>query len=300
MSGEWLSRPDTQNERPLREAGTWNLGGCFAKREPARRQTMSAGMTADVRVRTAVIETSAAVCVGLLLAAVGPFGTFGQAPISERLVYWIGVVLIAFIVYRPACGLCERLARSLRLAPAFGWSAAVVIASFPLTLLVWLASYRHTPSLWPSFTEYVQFYGSVILIGAGLMLVVWLVRRGSGGSAQAPPEAPPAPAPVLLRPRLLDRLPPKLGDELIALEMEDHYVRVHTSRGSHLLLMRMRDAIAELDGTEGAQVHRSWWVARDGVTRVDRQGRRLAIGLSNGLEVPVSRERKPSLPAWVS
>jgi hypothetical protein len=261
---------------------------------------MSAAMAANDRVRTAIIETTAALCVGLLLAAVGPYGTFGQAPISERLIYWTGVVLIAFMVYRPACSLGERLARSLRLAPAFGWSAAVVIASFPLTLLVWLASYRHTPSLWPSFTEYVQFYGSVILIGAGLMLVVWLVRRGSGGSAQAPPEAPPAPAPVMLRPRLLDRLPPKLGDELIALEMEDHYVRVHTSRGSQLLLMRMRDAVAELDGVEGAQVHRSWWIARSAVARVEPHGRTLAIKLANGLKVPVSRERKPSLPAWVS
>jgi hypothetical protein len=264
---------------------------------------VSAAVTADVRVRTAVLETTAALCVGLLLAAVGPYGTFGQAPIGERMVYWMGTILIAFVVYRPACSLGERLAHSLSLAPAFGWFAAVVLATFPLTLLVWLASYRHTPSLWPSFTDYVHFYGSVVLIGAGLMLVVWLVRRGSGTAGQPGAEAvlPDVSEPACKppRPRLLERLPATLGDEIAALEMEDHYVRVHTSRGSDLLLMRMRDAVAELDEVEGAQVHRSWWVARSAVARVERHGRRLAIKLSNGLQVPVARERNGALPAWL-
>jgi hypothetical protein len=263
---------------------------------------MTTEAIAGLRTRTAVIETVAALCAGLLLAAVGPFGTFSQAPLSERLVYWIGVILVAFIVYRPACSVGERLTARLQLSPAFGWSAAVVIATFPVTLLVWLASYRHTPSLWPSLTEYVQFYASVILIGAGLMVVIWLVGRGSTKSAfplvaLAPPVASAASPPF--RPRLLDRLPPRLGAELVALEMEDHYVRVHTGRGNHLILMRLRDAVAELDGVEGAQVHRSWWVARSAVMRVKRQGRRTVIELTNGLQVPVPRERNASLPPWL-
>lgn len=265
---------------------------------------MSATVATHVQARTAVLEVTSALCVGLLFAAVGPFGTFGQAPISERLVYWVSVILIAFVVYRPVCSLGERLARSIRLAPAFGWCAAVMLASFPLTLLVWLASYRHTPSLWPSSAEYLQFFGSVILIGAGLMLVVWLVRRASADAGlpevrTALPRASPA-AFAPPRPRLLERLPSRLGEEIVALEMEDHYVRVHTSRGSDLLLMRMRDAVAELDAIEGAQVHRSWWVAQSAVARVERQGRRLTIELANGQQVPVSRERNGLLPVWVN
>jgi hypothetical protein len=258
---------------------------------------MSFAATSDRHTRSLVIETVTVLGVGLMLAAVGPYGTFAQAPLSERLIYWIGVILMAFLVYRPACRAGERLALRLQLSEAFGWTAAVVLASLPLTLIVWLASFRHTPSLWPSFAEYVEFYASVFLIGAGLMLVVWLVRRADSFAA-GPAEAR-MPALAAIRPRLLDRLPAKLGEELIALEMEDHYVRVHTRGGSHLLLMRMRDAIAELDGVDGAQVHRSWWVARSAVARVERQGRRVAIELDNGLEVPVSRERSGSLPAWV-
>ena len=49
---------------------------------------------------------------------------------------------------------------------------------------------------------------------------------------------------------LFDQLPPELGSAIIALEMEDHYLRVHTRLGSDLILLRMRDALAELDGLD--------------------------------------------------
>jgi DNA-binding LytR/AlgR family response regulator len=59
--------------------------------------------------------------------------------------------------------------------------------------------------------------------------------------------------------------------------------------------MRLSDAIAELDGVEGLQVHRSWWVARDAVDEVKRDGRNLRLRLSNGVEAPVSRNRANDL-----
>ena len=88
----------------------------------------------------------------------------------------------------------------------------------------------------------------------------------------------------------LERLPVKYRTaDLHAISSEDHYLRVHTSLGEELILMRLADAVRELDGAEGLQVHRSWWVAKSGVTdekRVD--GRRLLV-LPSGTEVPVSR-----------
>ncbi|MFV4649348.1 LytTR family DNA-binding domain-containing protein, partial [Mycobacterium tuberculosis] len=70
---------------------------------------------------------------------------------------------------------------------------------------------------------------------------------------------------------LLDRLPPRLGRNLLCLRMEDHYVRAHTDRGSDLLLMPLKAAVAELGEVEGMQVHRSWWVARSAVAEVDER-----------------------------
>jgi DNA-binding LytR/AlgR family response regulator len=47
--------------------------------------------------------------------------------------------------------------------------------------------------------------------------------------------------------------------------------------------------LAELQGIEGAQVHRSWWVARDAVSSSRRVDGRLVLVLRNGTETPVSR-----------
>jgi DNA-binding LytR/AlgR family response regulator len=77
--------------------------------------------------------------------------------------------------------------------------------------------------------------------------------------------------------------------------MEDHYVRAHTGAGSTLLLMRLRDAVAELDAVDGRQVHRSWWVARNAVARAEPAGRGWKLTLRNGLVVPVPRERAGEL-----
>ena len=258
-----------------------------------------------LHLRTAALEAIAILAAGAILAIVGPYGTFSQADLAERMVYWIGVILIAFLLYRPACAVAARTARRLDLPEGLGWAAAVLIGTFPVTLVVWLASYRHTPSLWPTFGEYVGFYGSVIVIGGGLMLLVWLVDRAASAAvtAAAPAPAPlhfsPEPVPAttpLGEPPILARMAPALRGELLALEMEDHYVRVHTSRGSSLLLMRMGDAVAASGDVPGVQVHRSWWVARAAVERFDRDGRKARITLCNGLIVPVSRERLSDLP----
>ena len=85
----------------------------------------------------------------------------------------------------------------------------------------------------------------------------------------------------------------ELHVEVLALQAEDHYVRVHTAKGSTLLLMRMADAIAELDGQAGMQVHRSWWVARAAVSGAAPTGRRASLILVNGLAVPVARAAMP-------
>jgi DNA-binding LytR/AlgR family response regulator len=97
--------------------------------------------------------------------------------------------------------------------------------------------------------------------------------------------------------KLAQRLPGRLGSDILCLQMEDHYVRVHTSLGQEMILMRMRDAIAEMAGIEGTQVHRSWWVARHAVATVKRDGKTATLTLSTKVEVPVARDRVADLKA---
>jgi DNA-binding LytR/AlgR family response regulator len=56
----------------------------------------------------------------------------------------------------------------------------------------------------------------------------------------------------------------------------------------------MKDALAELDGADGMQVHRSYWVARDAIKASQRKGRKTLLVLNYGLHVPL---RESFLPA---
>ncbi len=52
--------------------------------------------------------------------------------------------------------------------------------------------------------------------------------------------------------------------------------------------MRLSDA-ASRTGRQGHQPRRSWWVARDPIPEVARDGRNLRLKLLNGLKVPLAR-----------
>ena len=110
-----------------------------------------------------------------------------------------------------------------------------------------------------------------------------IIRRRTPTHTHAAPAGAPAP-------KFLARLPDKLkGAEVWAVEAQDHYLRLHTSAGQDLILMRLSDAIAELEGIEGAQTHRSWWVAKAAVVETERAEGRAILTLRDGSKIPVSR-----------
>ncbi len=116
------------------------------------------------------------------------------------------------------------------------------------------------------------------------------VARDSAPVARDPAPAVPLPAVAMPASPLLSRLPPTIGRDIIALSAQEHYTEVHTSQGSTLVLMRFADAMtAAAAVTSGTRVHRSYWVARNAVERIEGEGERMILGLSNGMKVPVSR-----------
>ncbi len=128
-------------------------------------------------------------------------------------------------------------------------------------------------------------YGYVIAVSALMTTGAWAVER-----LVEKPLAPPPAQPGARAGAFLDRLPVRLrGADLYAIESEDHYLRVHTSAGQELILMRLADAVRELAGVEGLQTHRSWWVAKQGLADVVKGDGRLILKLKSGVEAPVSR-----------
>lgn len=221
-----------------------------------------------------------AVLAGVFMASVGAFGTGVIGPVT-RFAYWIGVMTV---------GASGGIAVSM-LVDRGGWfddrpflqgSLIVILLTAPLTFVIWLIStvaFRDTPlhAVDPGF-----LLGPVFLVTCAMTALNYFTERKPVETRDAPAGAPP--------PRFMERLPGKLrGAEVFAVEAEDHYLRLHTSRGQDLILMRLSDAVAELEGVEGARVHRSWWVARAAVEGARRGDGRATLTLKDGAEVPVSR-----------
>lgn len=239
-------------------------------------------------LRSLIVELAVMVAIGVMLALLGPFGSFALGGFAVRLAYWVPLSLIGYAIYRPVTALGQRLAAALHFPELAGLVAANLIAAVPASVAIVLWN-GNAVGEFGGIERWFTHYSYVAVIGAVVTIVYQLIGR-----SHAPASPEPEPEPV--RPRFLDRLPPAWGDRLVALEMEDHYVRAHGPDGkSELLLMRLRDAVEELDGMEGMQVHRSWWVARNAIEGSRRVGRNLRLKLVGNLEAPVARDRASDL-----
>lgn len=276
-------------------------------REPVREPTSASptvplAMTAMkarlwfADARSVLVELAVASGLGVLLALLGPFGTFAMASAAERILYWVALLLVAWLLYQPVWRASGPLAARLDLPAGLIAGGLLFLMSLPMTAIVWLASFRHTPTPLPGPLQFVEMFGKVSLIAALLSTLCWMVeRRRSIGSSPPVQAEPQARADLAPEPPFMSAVPHHLRGRLIALEMEDHYLRVHTDRGSALILLRIRDAVAQLPPEAGAQVHRSWWVARSAVREICRDGKKLSLLLENDLRLPVSRERVAEL-----
>ncbi len=223
---------------------------------------------------------------GLLLAYLAPFGS-DKADVYRRFFYWPGVVvggtLLGIVV---SAGVGAAFDRDQR-RPIMTTALTAAIMTPPTALLVSAAT---RAVFGGQLMPYLALLGPVFLLSLAMTGLNHLANRSTRPVAAAP-EAEPE---VVVR--FLERLPPRLrGADLHAVEAEDHYLRLHTSRGSDLILLRLADAIAELEGVDGAQTHRSWWVAKAAVQDVRRGDGRAVLILPAGVEAPVSRSFAPAL-----
>ncbi len=251
---------------------------------PARETPASATRASRIASptwRQWVRNIAIAAAAGVFLAYVGALNT-DDAPLLARLVYWVPLMIVGSVVGHLVSLLVTRFPRAIANPWIFAALLAVAV-SIPITVLVWAYTSLLSPT--PLRVEHLPgYFLGVLVISAGMTAIMMLASQ-PGRVTHATPEGAAA-APV----RFLERLPAKLkGAKLYAVSAEDHYLRLHTSKGSDLILMRLADAISELEGLEGAQTHRSWWVAKDAVQGMRREGDRVTLMLPDGLEAPVSR-----------
>lgn len=261
-------------------------------------------------LRRILLELSALLLVSGVLGFLGPFGTYLAGDLVSRAVSWAMLLFGAYTVSRPIMELWGWIARITHLpqAPLVFWG--MILSSVPMAFL-WRASGAPEANL---IGGYASIFSFTVLCSLLVMAVAWWAERTDASlfygrdwtpepASPAPADGPPPREPARGEavgeaatsaaspgPRLRARLSPSFAGDILALESEDHYVRVHGPRGSELLLIRLRDAIAEMDGLPGEQTHRSWWVARDAVAGVHARGRGCEIKLINGERALVARD----------
>lgn len=235
-------------------------------------------MTNPREWRTWVRNLTICAAAGTFMAFVGAMET-GAMPLPTRLAYWVPLMMAGAFLGHAMSALIARAPRINQNKWAFGALLTVGIA-VPITFVVWAYSnVLFRAGMGPEVLP--NLFASALVISAA-MSAIMIAVHWPGQVTHAGVGLSPS--------RFLERLPPKLkGALLYAISAEDHYLRLHTSKGSDLILMRLADAIAELEGIEGAQTHRSWWVAREAVESTRREGERLVLVLKGGAEAPVSR-----------
>jgi hypothetical protein len=246
--------------------------------------------------------------VALVLGLIGPFGTFELLPVERRLPYWLAVISVNWLltdatlrhVYAVAG---DQVPVPGLLVPLSGACLAAVPATGVVAVANGLAGLG-----WPE--NVALLFGQVLLLLAAISLPVYawedMQERIAAMPDPAPPEAASSggePDGIAARQPGGDglslfaaRLSAPLGGRLLCLEMQDHYLKVHHSTGSEMILCRMEDAARELESL-GRRVHRSWWVAADAVQGVEREGQRILLRLTDGRRVPVGRSFRPTLKA---
>lgn len=233
----------------------------------------------------------AALAVGLLLGFAGPFGSYPAFPTATRYAFWLAMSAAGGVAALAA----DAVLPTTRLrAGAWRIGAVALLSAVPMTFVVAWALSLVQPGRVFAPTQLPALFAAVAAVQLLVATAATFGRPGGGdgepvGGAPALAGSASAAAPAAFPSALLSRLPPEIGGDIIALETEDHYLRVHAPGRSTLILMRMADAVALLDPRLGAQVHRRWWVAAAGVAGVETQGPKLFVRLIDDRLVPVGR-----------
>lgn len=230
--------------------------------------------------RSGVAELVGLSLFGLFLAAIAAYGGDDMA-VQERYAYWqfamLGGGIIAAVIEPWVARLFPGRPRAFALAQLIAMTPPISLWVTIFPVFVFGRSFAMEKLIWVT--------PSVLTINVAVVGLAWLTR-----SAFKQPltrvGAPEGVAPQSLR----CRLSPKLARaRLVAIEAEDHYLRIRTEAGSDLILMRFADALDALSDADGFRTHRSWWVARTAVETARWKGGRGELVLSDGAVAPVSR-----------
>lgn len=256
-----------------------------------------ANLHVEIGLLRVLVKAGLALLFAAFLSFLAPFGTYRFSAV-ERVGYWTFQMGAWLVLSLLAFWL---LSLSSRPAPQIRRILAIFLATLPMMVITGIAN--NMMNGWqPDVGEVVELFVSISLIGGSHAFLSDRLVSGLLETHDIAGEQPEADAGNMsqeVSPRavpvqaidtvLLDKLPPHIRDNIISMQGEDHYVRVHSPDSSFMVLMRFSDALRGMEHIDGARVHRSWWVAASAVTVIQKTGRTAQLTLQNGSTVPVSQ-----------
>ena len=235
-------------------------------------------------IRRAAAELALMAAVGVLLAVLAPYDS-GDQPLAGRMIYWLILIIGGGVI-----GIAFDVAVGLRLKGFWARLLADCVLMTPfVSLLVMLVGGLMYGGRWS-----VRHYANLLFQVFVICVLVMALRQLAWRSVAPPAQAEAIEPFDLFRQRLSAK---RREARLLAVEAEDHYLRVHTDAGEELITARFGDALQELAAAPGFRTHRSWWVAACAIDGVRWSRGRGELRLTTGLVVPVSRSQAQTLKA---
>ncbi len=242
------------------------------------------------RVIRPIAYGAAVALVAILFSVAGAFDT-DEISLAHRLALWTvvpGLVVAQAILLRSSVKSLPIAAQYAAVVPAIVVIAALEIHALKFTPLV-----PHAPD---PILGFILFVAPTVAPIAMAVVTAEVLFDAHSGPAVAASAAGPE---LRIAEDGLAALP---LNEVEWARSHDHYLEVSLAGGRRRFVRgRMGDAAALLAHLDGAQVHRSWWVARAAVERVETRGRDRVIRLKDGVDAPIGRSRVDKLRAagWI-
>jgi len=243
------------------------------------------------------VETALMIAIGIFFALTGLYNS-DQAPAGLRFVYWVsvmvlgGIVTIAFetalLHWKPEWA--KRAWLSLFLVSLLATTPqTLIVAFFEVTL------FNHS-TIWPQLIPLWVNVAIVIIPMVALLRALRLITKPQNQPVESRSQDLASPTNLSPPPLISQHLGAQFRKApLIALQAEDHYVRVHTKAGSDLVLLRFVDALTSVEDRKGFRLHRSWWVSEEAIKSVQFSRGSGEVLLKNDVSAPLSRTYAPDL-----
>jgi len=189
---------------------------------------------------------------------------------------------------------------------------SIIISMFTVFCIVWIAvGSLILAGVVPDYSvvtlwDFIRSGILALVFEFVLVALVWPIYLSKQTAAERPEPDQPQPVAPAPEQQPIENHTVQIGDmtvdtrSLLTIQAQEHYVQLNCINRNGMTRLSISKAIAQLDGVDGIQVHRSWWVARQAAKQLKREDGKQVLELNTGELIPVSRGRSAAVREWMN